>query len=160
MTSTDNEPRRRRTRSEVWGIDPIRRSDHLSNQEVGEKVFITKMTSNTPEIYTPKAHTNTVNSPKGKLWKEAMDYELTKLEEMNTWSEVDRSDIPSGTQVLPGMWVHLIKILESGEKKFCSWWVIQGDKQKINLSLSDTFAPISRISSLQILLALAMLRDL
>src|SRR5882724_1070542 len=158
-TATD-ETRRRRTRSEVWEIDSIRRSDHLSNQEAGEKVFITKTTSNTPEMYTPKAYTDAVNSPKGKLWKEAMDYKLTKLKEMNTWSEVDRSDVPSGTQVLPGMWVHLIKILESGEKKFHSRWVVQGDKQKTNLSLSDTFAPISRISSLRILLALATLRDL
>ena len=36
----------------------------------------------------------------------------------------------------------------------------KGDKQKTNLSLNDTFAPVSRISSLQILLALATLRDL
>src|SRR5882724_389601 len=100
VSMATDEPRRRRTRSEVWGIDPIRRSDRLSNQEAGEKVFITKTTSNTPEMYTPKAYTDTVNSPEGKLWKEAMDYELTKLEEMNTWSEVDRSDVPSGTQVL------------------------------------------------------------
>jgi len=153
VSMATDKPRRRHMRLEVWGIDPIRRSDHLSNQEAGEKVFITKTTSNTPEMYTPKAYTDAVNSPKGKLWKEAMDYKLTKLEEMNTWSEVGRSDMPSGAQVLPGMWVHLIKILESGEKKFCSRWVVQGDKQKTNLSLSDTFAPISRISSLRILLA-------
>src|SRR5882724_2252957 len=90
-------------------------------------------TSNTPEMHTPKAYTDTVNSPEGKLWKEAMDYELTKLEEMNTWSEVNRSDMPSGTQIPPGMWVHLIKNLELGEKKFHSRWVVRGNKQKMNL---------------------------
>jgi len=77
-----------------------------------------------------------------------MDYELTKLEEMNTWSEIDRTAVPLDVQILPGMWVHLIKNLESGEKKFQSRWVVCGDQQKTNISLSDTFAPVSHISSL------------
>jgi len=47
-----------------------------------------------------------------------MDYELSKLEEMDTWSEIDRTDIPAGEQVLSGMWVHLIKNLETGGRKF------------------------------------------
>ena len=46
---------------------------------------------------------------------EAMDYELNKLEEMDTWKEIDESDVPQEAQVLPGMWVQLIKNLESGE---------------------------------------------
>src|SRR5882724_10675786 len=58
------------------------------------------------------------------------------------------------------MWVHLIKNLESGERKFRSQWVVRGDKQKMNLSLSDTFAPVSRITSLRILLALVTLKNL
>src|SRR5882724_11823729 len=58
------------------------------------------------------------------------------------------------------MWVHLIKNLESGERKFRSRWVVRGDKQKTDLSLSDTFAPMSRITSLRILLALATMKNL
>src|SRR5882724_11430582 len=95
-----------------------------------------------------------MKSPEGKHWREAMDYELNKLEEMETWSEFDETDVPQEAQVLPGMWVHLIKNLESGERKFRSRWVVRGDKQKMNLSLSDTFVPVSRITSLRILLAL------
>ena len=49
-----------------------------------------------------------------------MDYELTKLEEMNTWSEINEDDMPQGKQVLPGMWVHIVKDLEMGDKKFRS----------------------------------------
>src|SRR5882724_7051822 len=89
-----------------------------------------------------------------------MDYELNKLEEMDTWKEIDETNVPQEAQVLPGMWVHLIKNLESGERKFRSRWVVRGDKQKMNLSLSDTFVPVSRITSLQILLALATLKNL
>src|SRR5882724_1144117 len=157
---TSNDPKRRRTRSEVWGTDPIRRSDRLSNQEDSKKVLVTRAVGNMSKIRTPKAYNDAINLPEGKLWKEAMDYELTKLKEMNTWSEVDKSNVLSDAQVLPGMWVHLIKNLELGGMKFHSRWVIQGDKQKTNLSLSDTFAPVSHISSLWILRALATLKNL
>jgi len=164
VTDMGDGSKKRSIRSEVWGSDPVRRSKRLSNQEaskeVSEKVLVTRAISSAPEIRTPRAYNDAINSPEGKLWKEAMDYELAKLEEMNTWSEVDKSDVLSGTQILPGMWVHLIKNLETGGKKFRSRWVVRGDKQKTNLSLSDTFAPVSRITSLRILLALATLKNL
>jgi len=70
-------------------------------------------------------------------------YELTKLEELDTWSEFNEADIPQEAQVLPGMWVHLVKNPEPGGQKFRSQWVVRGDKQKTNLSLSGTIAPVS-----------------
>jgi len=115
---------------------------------------------NTAEIKIPRAYDDAVTSPEGTLWKEAMDYELDKLEEMDMWSVIEKADVPQGMQILPGMWVHIVKNLESGDKKFQSCWVVRGDQQKTHLSLSDTFAPVSRISSLWILLALAVLKDL
>ena len=148
------------TRSEVWGTNPTRQSERISNQAVSEKILITKDTNNAPEIKTPKTYSDAIESPEGKLWKDAMDYELAKLEEMNTWSDIEESDISQDKQILPGMWVHLIKNLESGERKYRSRWVVRGDQQKVNLSLSDTFAPVSCISSLRLLLALAALKDL
>ena len=139
----------------MWGTDPTRRSEHIRN-----KVLITKSNSDTPDIKTPSNYDDAVNSPEGKLWRDVMDYKLTKLEEMNTWNEIDKSDIPSSTQILPGMWVHLVKKLELGDKKFHSIWVVQGDKQKVNLSLSDTFALVSHITLLRVLLTLATLKHL
>ena len=47
-----------------------------------------------PEIKIPRTYSKAVNSPEGKSWKDAMDYELSKLEEMNTWSEFNETDIP------------------------------------------------------------------
>src|SRR5882724_6426721 len=144
----------RRTRSEVWGTDPTRRSKRISN-----RILITTV-DNTPAIKNPKTYREAVESPEGPLWKEAMNYELSKLKEMNTWSAIDKKDIPNEAQILPGMWVHLVKTLESGEQRFRSQWVVRGDKQKSDLPLSDTFTPISRITLLQILLALATVRDM
>ena len=101
--------------SEVWGTEPTRRSERLKDQEAGDKVLITKVTSKEmlPEITIPRAYSDAISSPEGKFWKDAMDYELRKLEEMNTWDEINLKDLPDNTQVLPGMWVHTIKNLES-----------------------------------------------
>ena len=73
------------------------------------------------DIQIPKTYTDVVNTPEGMLWKEVMDYKLTKLEEVNTWTEIEAMDIPSNAQVLLGM---SIKILEYGDKKFRSRWVM------------------------------------
>ena len=89
-----------------------------------------------------------------------MDYELSKLKEMNTWTKLNKTNIPQSAQILPGMWVNTVKNTETGEKKFRSRWVVRGDQQKPNLSLNDTFAPVSWISSLRILMALATLKDM
>ena len=122
----------------MWGIDPTRKSEQIRH-----KVLVTKTNGDTPDIKTPKGYEDTISSPEGKSWKGAMDYEISKLLEMNTWDEMNISDVPSSTQVLPGMWVHLVKKQESGNLKFHSRWVVRGDKQKTNLSLSDTFMPVS-----------------
>jgi len=47
-----------------------------------------------PKTKIPKAYKDAVESPEGKQWKDVMDYELTKLKEMNTWSEIDKMDVP------------------------------------------------------------------
>ena len=59
-----------RSRSEVWGTDPTRRSKQISN-----KVLITKVTDDTPEtskIKIPKAFQDAIDSPEGNLWKDTM----------------------------------------------------------------------------------------
>ena len=73
---------------------------------------------------TPKGYNDTVNSPEAKHWKDAMDYKLTKLSEMDTWDKMNKSDVPLNAQVLPGMWVHAIKKQETGDLKFRSIWVV------------------------------------
>src|SRR5882724_5465621 len=114
-SASDNETAKRWTQSEVWGTDPTRRSKCIS-----QKVLITKTNSDTPEIITSKGYKDAVSSPEAKHWKDVMDYELAKLSEMNTWDEMNESDIPLSAQVLLGMWVHLIKKQKMGDLKFQS----------------------------------------
>jgi len=82
--SADNEHMKKHTRSEVWGTNPVRRSECITNQSVNEKVLVMKANADLHEIKIPKAYTDAIKSLEGKSWKEAMDYELNRLEEMNT----------------------------------------------------------------------------
>jgi len=103
-------------------MDSIRQSEQLTGQS--KKVLIMKIKCDSPDIWIPKAYTDAINAPEGALWKEVMDYELAKLEEMNTWTKTEAMDMPSDAQILLGMWVHIIKNLESGNRKFRSRWVM------------------------------------
>ena len=109
MDAKDEAPRRR-TKSEVWGTDPTRRSEHIT-----DRVLITKSGEDSPVIEIPKAYEDAMRSPEGKHWREVMDYEFNKLKEKDTWSEFNKTDIPWEAQVLPKMWVYLVINLESGE---------------------------------------------
>ena len=88
-----------------------------------------------------------------------VDYELTKLGEMNTWSEVNKSDILMSAQILPGMWVHAVKKSQVARISNTTR-LYEATNKKTNLSLSEIFVSVSHISSLQIILALASLKDL
>ena len=70
------------------------------------------------DVKIPRGYQDAIKLTEGKNWTDAMDYELSKLEEMNMWTEVKANDIPDDAQVLPGMWVHIVKKLEMGENKF------------------------------------------
>ena len=115
--------------SEVWGTEPSRRSERLQDQRTNNQVLIMKVINNehSLEIKIPRTYSKAVISPEGKSWKDVMDYELSKLEEMNTWLEFNETDIPQSAQILPGMWVNTVKNLKLGERKFRSRWVVWGD---------------------------------
>jgi len=84
MTESADNKHTKSTRLEVWGTDPVMRSECITNHSVNEKVLVTKANADLHEIKIPKAYTDAIKSLEGKSWKEAMDYELNRLEEMNT----------------------------------------------------------------------------
>jgi len=79
MESTGDKARRRHMKLDVWGTKPIMRSEHISNQGASKKVLVARAVSSMSKICIPKAYTDAINSPKGKLWKEVMDYSLNLM---------------------------------------------------------------------------------
>ena len=106
---SENKVKERQTRSEIWETEPMRRSEWIQDQEVSSTVLVTKTVNKGPslEIKIPRTYLNTIKSSKGKFWKDAMDYESDKLEEMNTWDKIDSNNITDDDQILPGIsgWV-------------------------------------------------------
>ncbi|CAI7854040.1 unnamed protein product [Closterium sp. NIES-53] len=91
-------------------------------------------------------------------WREAMDRELKALKERNTWKVVPISMARKKT-ILTGNWVFRIKTKAHGTiEKFKARWVVRGFDQEHGRDFTETFAPVSRHTSLRILLAIAAMK--
>ncbi|CAI7784120.1 unnamed protein product [Closterium sp. NIES-53] len=88
-------------------------------------------------------------------WHEAMDRELKALQERNTW-KVGPIGVARNKTILTGKWVFRVKTKADGTiDKFKARWVVRGFDQERGQDFMETFAPVSRHTSLWILLAIA-----
>ncbi|CAI7912195.1 unnamed protein product [Closterium sp. NIES-53] len=91
-------------------------------------------------------------------WREAMDKELKALEERNTWKVVPIG-VARNKTILTGKWVFRVKTKADGTiDKFKARWVVRGFDQEHGRDFTETFAPVSRHTSLRILLAIAAMK--
>ncbi|CAI7779715.1 unnamed protein product, partial [Closterium sp. NIES-53] len=91
-------------------------------------------------------------------WREAMDRELKALQERNTWKVVPTS-VARNKTILTGKWVFRVKTKADGTiDKFKARWVVRGFDQEHGRDFTETFAPVSRHTSLRVLLAVAAMK--
>ncbi|CAI7893177.1 unnamed protein product [Closterium sp. NIES-53] len=91
-------------------------------------------------------------------WREAMDKELKALQERNTWKVVPIG-VARNKTILTGKWVFRMKTKADGIiDKFKARWVVRGFDQVHGRDFTETFAPVSPHTSLQILLAIAAMK--
>ncbi|CAI7860761.1 unnamed protein product [Closterium sp. NIES-53] len=91
-------------------------------------------------------------------WREAMDKELKALQECNTWKVVPIG-VARNKTILTGKWVFRVKTKADGTiDKFKARWVVRGFDQEHGRDFTETFAPVSRHTSLRILLAIAAMK--
>ncbi|CAI7892733.1 unnamed protein product [Closterium sp. NIES-53] len=91
-------------------------------------------------------------------WREAMDDELKALEERNTWKIIPIDEAQNKT-ILTGKWVFRVKTKADGTiDKFKARWVVRGFDQEHGRDYTETFAPVSRHTSLGILIAVAAMK--
>ncbi|CAI7910566.1 unnamed protein product [Closterium sp. NIES-54] len=92
-------------------------------------------------------------------WREAMDKELKALEERNTWKVVPIG-VARNKTVLTGKWVFRVKTKADGTiDKFKARWVVRGFDQEHGREFTKNFAPVSRHTSLRILLAISAMKN-
>ena len=99
-----------------------------------------------------------ISSPDALLWKEAIKIELDSILKNKTWELVD---LPSRAKPIGYKWIFKIKyFLDGSIEKYKARLVAKGFSQKQNIDYFDKFAPVTRISSIHILIALASIHRL
>ena len=88
-----------------------------------------------------------------KVSKDAMIEEYQQIIKNDIWDVVPR---PEGTSIVTSKWIYKIKHVADGSiEKYKARFVARGFSQKEGIDYEETFAPISRYTSIRSVLALA-----
>jgi len=106
------------------------------------------------------SYQNAVRHPKlVPKWSEAIREELHSLHSNYTWDYIRPEDVPSGVKPISSKWVFKTKQLSGGGIRYKARLVIRGYEQIPGVDFDETFAPVAKLSSLRMLLALAAIHD-
>ena len=99
-----------------------------------------------------------MSSPEAPYWKQAINDEVESILKNHTWELVD---LPPGSKPLGYKWIFKKKMKADGSiDKYKSRLVIKGYKQKEGLDYFDTYSPVTRISSIRMLIAIVAIHNL
>ena len=94
-----------------------------------------------------------VNGPDAKEWKSAIIEEYIALMENSTWDIVD---LPKGQKLIDSRFVLKTKLRSNGEiERRKARLVAKGYNQRPGIDFHETFAPVVRMSTIRIMMALA-----
>ena len=103
------------------------------------------------------SHTEAMRSNESKLWAKAETEEIDSLVEHGTWEVVPR---PQGKNVVSCRWVYRVKYGQGGEVTcYKARLVAHGFSQIHGIDYQETFAPVTRLETIRLLLALAVEKD-
>jgi hypothetical protein len=91
-------------------------------------------------------------------WQKAMQDELRKLSEINTWVEVP--DIPTGRKPLLYKWVLKKKYDIYNKLIYKARLTVKGCSQKAGLDFTDTFSPVAKLTAIRLILSLGAIQNL
>jgi len=108
----------------------------------------------------PVSYREAVAHPRfGQKWSDAVDEELRSFAENSTWDCVGLEDVPAGVTPISSKWVFKTKELPGGGIRYEARLVIRGFEQQAGVDFNETFAPVAKLQSLRIMLALAVVHD-
>lgn len=108
------------------------------------------------EIPEPKRFYEAKSSIYWSEWERALEDEILSLKENNVWHVVP---CPKGRKIVNGKWGFKVKGNVLGEvERFKAPYVAKGFTQVQGLDYEETFAPVVRLDSLRLLLAISSSR--
>ncbi|GJV85994.1 zinc finger, CCHC-type containing protein [Tanacetum coccineum] len=112
----------------------------------------------TSKLNDSKTFDEAMKSHDVAFWKEAINDEMDSIVKNNTWV---LTDLPPGCRPLGCKWIFKKKLKVDGTvEKFKARMVTQGFKQKSGIDYFDTYAPVARISTIRLLIAMASIYNL
>ena len=106
----------------------------------------------------PKSAKEALERSDAHLWKEAMDAEYKALMDNGVFKLVE---LPKGRQVVDNKWVFKIKQNSDGSvERYKAHLVAKGFSQQPGVDSTETFSPVTRYTSMRVLLAVANHLDL
>nr|GEV92867.1 retrovirus-related Pol polyprotein from transposon TNT 1-94 [Tanacetum cinerariifolium] len=90
---------------------------------------------------------------KSKKWRQAMEEEIKSIEKNDTW---ELTTLPKGQKDIGVKWVYKAKKNAKGEvEKYKAILVAKGYKQKHGIDYEELFAPVARLETIRIIIAIA-----
>ncbi|GJX97819.1 zinc finger, CCHC-type containing protein [Tanacetum coccineum] len=106
----------------------------------------------------PKTFDEATKSQDVAFWEEAINDEMDSIMGNNIWV---LADLPPCCKPLDCKWIFKRKLKVDGTtKKFKVRLVIQGFRHKSGIDYFDTYAPVARISTIRLLIAMASIHNL
>eukprot|EP00752_Nemacystus_decipiens_P015693 g14006.t1 len=104
----------------------------------------------------PNTFKEAMELPETKLWKAATDKETKSLQDLNVYKLVPRTGVPLGHKVIGSKWVFKVKPDNTHKARL----VAKGWNQVRGRDCGGTFAPVCRLQSIRMVLAIAAEKDL
>ncbi|KAL0533174.1 hypothetical protein IC582_030389 [Cucumis melo] len=102
--------------------------------------------------------TEALSSVDVNLWQEAINDEMDSLESNRTWHLVD---LPPRCKAIGCKWVLRKKLKPDGSvDKYKARLVAKGFRHRKNINFFDTFSPVTRITSIRVLISITALNNL
>ena len=101
----------------------------------------------------PDTYEQAMKSKDAIKWERAMLTEMEALKENDTY---ELTNLPAGRKVVGGKWVYTVKTGLDGEDKYKARYVARGFSQTPELDYSETFSPTARMTSVRLLMQLAI----
>jgi hypothetical protein len=106
----------------------------------------------------PNTYNEVMASRDAAFWREAVNDEMDSILSKNTWVLVD---LPPGSNTIGCKWVFRRKYRTDGSiQTFKTRLVAKGFRQRGGIDYFDTHAPVARITSIRVLIALASIYKL
>jgi hypothetical protein len=106
----------------------------------------------------PNTYSETMASRDVAFWREAVNDEMDSILSNNTWVLVN---LPPGSNTIGYKWVFRRKYRIDGTiQTFKARLVAKGFRQREGIDYFDTYAPVARITSIRVLIALASIYKL